>query len=300
MRAYEFLSERPIEEGASSAETQYNSELGCMLGLIGANATIDELIKGDYNKFLINPNDLVAHAKNGKAKLYNEKTMKNWIARGAAIKNNFPEGALTGKVGWDGVGQGNFGDVADVVFEDGTHSGISIKDTTGITLFKEGLIQAKPGKMHPNFVQDIEEKLEKGWSEIDTNERTHKAIGFVANFIPSFETAEVAGPPLYGAQQIPGSDPSLRVGEVSFPMPFYARSEIIKASSALTVANQIIDKMHEERIIEFEENGLAENPLLSQTNKIEIDKLAEKFAVMRGYPAPIAQLVAERHDGVLV
>jgi len=134
VRAYEFLSERPIEEGASSAETQYNSELGCMLGLIGANATIDELIKGDYNKFLINPNDLVAHAKNGKAKLYNEKTMKNWIARGAAIKNNFPEGALTGKVGWDGVGQGNFGDVADVVFEDGTHSGISIKDTTGITL----------------------------------------------------------------------------------------------------------------------------------------------------------------------
>ena len=134
MRAYEFLSERPIEEGASSAETQYNSELGCMLGLIGANATIDELIKGDYNKFLINPNDLVAHAKNGKAKLYNEKTMNNWIARGAAIKNNFPEGALTGKVGWDGVGQGNFGDVADVVFEDGTHSGISIKDTTGITL----------------------------------------------------------------------------------------------------------------------------------------------------------------------
>ncbi len=171
--------------------------------------------------------------------------------------------------------------------------------TEDITLFKEGLIQAKPGKMHPNFVQDIEEKLEKGWSEIDTNERTHKAIGFVANFIPSFGTAEVAGPPLYGAQQIPGSDPSLRVGEVSFPMPFYARSEIIKASSALTVANQIIGKMYEEKVIDFQENGLPENPLLSQTNKIEIDKLAEKFAVMRGYPAPIAQLVAEREDGVL-
>jgi hypothetical protein len=103
-------------------------------------------------------------------------------------------------------------------------------------------------------------------------------------------------PPLFGAQQIPVADPSLRVGEVSFPKDSYARSEIVKASSALTVANQIIEKMHEESIIDLIDENIYENSLLKKTSKSNIDQLAEKFALKRGYPAPIAQLVTERYD----
>jgi hypothetical protein len=168
--------------------------------------------------------------------------------------------------------------------------------TEEITLFKNGLLSAKPGAMHPKFSDDIEQKLETGWAVSDTNDRTRSAIAFVSNFIPSFNSAVVAGPPLFGAQQIPGDDPSLRVGEVSFPKRSYARSEIIKASSALTVANQIIGKMYEEKVIDLIDNNIYENPLLAETTKNDIDELAEDFAVKRGYPAPIAQLVTERYD----
>ena len=85
------------------------------------------------------------------------------------------------------------------------------------------------------------------------------AIKFVTEFVPTFKSATVGGPPLYGAQQIHGNDPNLRVGEVSFPSKSYARSEIIKASSALTVANQIIDKIQEEKIVPLIHEKLNKN-----------------------------------------
>ena len=99
---------------------------------------------------------------------------------------------------------------------------------------------------------------------------------------------------MYGAQQIPGSDISLRVGEVSFPTRYYARSEIVKASSALTVGNHIIDRMIEEQIIKSIPDRANHNSILDSIPKEDIEKLAAELAELRGYPKALSRLVIEK------
>ena len=134
MRAYEFLSKRPIEEGDTSGATQFNSELGCMLGFVSADATFEKLLEGNYsgeNSKLLNAEGIIAQSTKDQ-KMYKQDYFNAWVKKGAEIKSKID---YNGNVGWDGVGQGNQGGVADVVFEDGaTHSGISIKEKSGITL----------------------------------------------------------------------------------------------------------------------------------------------------------------------
>ena len=166
--------------------------------------------------------------------------------------------------------------------------------TEDITLFEKGVVKTKANCAQPEFDEDIKRKLNYGWEEDEIKNRTNKAIDYIAKFIPSFSSATVGGPPLYGAQQIPGSDLSLRVGEVTFPTQFYARSEIVKASSALTVANHIIDNMVEENIILSTPNISNTNILLDSISKNDIDKLAEMTVQERGYPKALARLVIER------
>ncbi len=166
--------------------------------------------------------------------------------------------------------------------------------TEEITLFKNGLIKTKDNVAQPEFDEDIKQKLTSGWSEDEIKNRTESSIDYIAQFVPSFKSATVGGPPLYGAQQIPGDDVNLRVGEVSFPTELYARSEIIKASSALTVANQIIDKMQEEKVISPTAEKPSENSLLDSISKDDINKLASEFAEVRGYPTALSRLVIER------
>ena len=165
--------------------------------------------------------------------------------------------------------------------------------TEDITLFENGLVKTKGSGAQPEFDEDIKRKLKYGWEEDEINSRTESAIDYIAKYIPSFESATVGGPPLFGAQQIPGDDVNLRVGEVSFPTEFYARSEIIKASSALTVANQIIDKIQEEKAISVQEKS-NNNSILDAVTKDDIDKLAAELATERGYPSALSRLVIER------
>ncbi len=165
--------------------------------------------------------------------------------------------------------------------------------TEDITLFENGLVKTKGSGAQPEFDDDIKRKLKYGWEEDEINNRTEGAIDYIAKYIPSFESANVGGPPLFGAQQIPGDDVNLRVGEVSFPTEFYARSEIIKASSALTVANQIIDKMQEEKVISIQEKS-NNNSILDAVTKDDIDKLAAELATERGYPKALSRLVIEK------
>lgn len=166
--------------------------------------------------------------------------------------------------------------------------------TKDITLFKNGLVQSKGNEAQPKFNDDINQKLYCGWEKDEIKTRTENAIEFVTEFVPTFKSATVGGPPLYGAQQIHGDDPNLRVGEVSFPCKSYARSEIIKASSALTVANQIIDKIQEEEIIHLIHKKSNKNLLLDSISKNEIDKLACELAIQRGYPEALSRLVIKR------
>lgn len=165
--------------------------------------------------------------------------------------------------------------------------------TNDITLFENGLVKTKGNDAQPEFDEDIEQKLKVGWKDSEINVRTERAIDYIAMYVPSFESATVGGPPLYGAQQIPGDDINLRVGEVRFPSKFYARSEIIKASSALTVANQIIDKIREGNIVPIAEKP-STNSLLNSVSKEDIDKLAAELAELRGYPKALSKLLVER------
>jgi hypothetical protein len=166
--------------------------------------------------------------------------------------------------------------------------------TEEITLFKNGLVKAKDNKAQPEFNEDIKQKINHGWKKDEIQIRTENAINYIAKFVPSFKSATVGGPPLCGAQQIPGDDVNLRVGEVSFPTEFYARSEIIKASSALTVANQVIDKMQQEKVISSIPKKPFGNSLLGSVSKDEIDKVASEFAEVRGYPKALSRLVIEK------
>jgi len=166
--------------------------------------------------------------------------------------------------------------------------------TTDITLFKDGLVQSKVNEIQPEFNEAISQKLSHGWHKDEIKIRTDNAIAFVTKFVPKFESATVGGPPLFGAQQIHGDDPKLRVGEVSFPSTSYARSEIIKASSALAVSNKIIKKIQEEEIIPLIHNKTNRNFLLERISKKEIDKLAGELAIQRGYPKALSKLVIER------
>jgi hypothetical protein len=166
--------------------------------------------------------------------------------------------------------------------------------TTDITLFKNGLVQSKDKGSQPTFNDKINQKLYHNWPEADINTRTENAIKSVTKFVPNFETAIVGAPPLYGAQQIHGNDPNLRVGEVSFPGPFYARSEIIKASSALTVANQIIAKLQNEDVISVITEPINNNLVLESIDITQIDELAAELAAQRGYPKALSKLLIER------
>lgn len=163
--------------------------------------------------------------------------------------------------------------------------------TMDITLFQNGLVKTKGHDAQPEFASDIKEKLQQGWRSHEIDERTNNSIAYVAKFVPSFETAVAGGPPLFGAQQIPGDDPDLRVGEVSFPCKFYARSEIIKASSALTVAHQILDKINEVDLIPVAFSKTSSNPIVQAVSTAEIDQEAAKLAKQRGYPEEMSQLL---------
>lgn len=166
--------------------------------------------------------------------------------------------------------------------------------TNDITLFENGLVKSKRNDVQPEFNEEIKEKLNNGWPHEEIESRTTNAINYIAEFVPSFKTAEIGGPPLFGAQQIPGNDPELRVGEVSFPCKLYARSEIVKASSALSVADQIIEKIQEIGLLKLSDKKLNNNSLLDSIKKEEIDELATEFAKMRGYPEALSRLVIEK------
>jgi len=166
--------------------------------------------------------------------------------------------------------------------------------TEDITLFKNGLVQSKADTVQPEFNDGITQKLKRHWDTEEVKIRTENAIEFVGKFIPSFTSATVGGPPMYGAQQISGDDPSLRVGEVRFPSKSYARSEIIKASSALTVANQIIENIEKEGHIPKIQNYTNTNVLLDCISKHDINVLSKQLAEERGYPGALSKLVIEK------
>jgi len=157
--------------------------------------------------------------------------------------------------------------------------------TKEITLYEDGLVANTPFSCQPHLGQNFTEKIEKSWTQEETTKRTHAAIRHLSKFIPSFATATVGSKPLFGAQQIPGDDPTLRVAEVSFPRARYARCEIVKVSSVLDMIEAIAQ--------EFVKLGYIKSTINLFTQHLHLDEatlsqLAVKIAKNRGYPADLA------------
>lgn len=150
--------------------------------------------------------------------------------------------------------------------------------TNDITLYKDGLVSNSIVSCQPNLNRTFIEKIDKSWQKDEVIERTINAINHISRFIPTFKTAEVGSKPLFGAQQIPGDDPTLRVAEVSFPREKYARCEIVKVSSVLDMISSICK--------EFKLFGSIERSISIEEE--EISKRAKSIATDRDYPASLA------------
>ncbi len=160
--------------------------------------------------------------------------------------------------------------------------------TKEITLYEDGLVSNTALSCQPQLNQNFIEKIERSWTEEETNQRTKSAIKHLSQFIPDFSKAEVSSKPLFGAQQIPGDDPTLRVAEVSFPAERYARCEIVKVSSVMDMIDTIIEQ--------FIALGYLDKSLYKKRNfnylesltESDIKNYAEKLCKARGYPVLLA------------
>ncbi len=161
--------------------------------------------------------------------------------------------------------------------------------TDSITLFKGGLAASCDLSAQPRLPQPYVTQLDNGWRTPDIQARTRDAIAHLARLLPAFGSAEVGGKPLFGAQQIPGSDPSLRAADVSFEGNHYARVEIVKASSALTAADRIVGRLAELGWLEMDEQPLSPSLALTEgQNATEVEQEAIRLARERGYPDELA------------
>lgn len=152
--------------------------------------------------------------------------------------------------------------------------------TEEITLFKDGLSKSSCDSAQPKLPEKFITKINIGWEESIQQERTEKAIKHVSQFIQTFENASPKGKPLYGAQQIPGDDITLRTAGLSVNAEGYFRAEIVKASSAIECAKEAAIQMNLTNPIHIQH----------QPSEKEVCQLAEKLAKERGYPVELAQI----------
>ncbi|PQJ84575.1 FAD-dependent oxidoreductase [Aliivibrio sifiae] len=152
--------------------------------------------------------------------------------------------------------------------------------TEEITLFKDGLSGSCELSAQPKLPEAFNKKLTTGWDVLLQTERTQRAINHLSQFMPDFIEATPAGKPLYGAQQIPGGDVTLRAANISYTEDGYFRAEIVKASSAIECAKEI------KRVIKLT-NKVS---IIPEFKLLDIEKEAERLATERGYPIELAQV----------
>ena len=160
--------------------------------------------------------------------------------------------------------------------------------THDITLYEDGLVANSRVSCQPKLGQEFINKIEKSWTNEEIKARTEAAIKHLSQYIPSFASATVGAKPLFGAQQIPGDDPTLRVAEVSFPREQYARCEIVKVSSVLDMIDAITEQFV--ALGYLDENQLGERTF-AHSEHLDEEKLtqrAQAIAIAREYPAAMA------------
>ncbi|EKO3565307.1 FAD-dependent oxidoreductase [Vibrio metschnikovii] len=162
--------------------------------------------------------------------------------------------------------------------------------TQDITLFSDGLVSSTAESSQPCLPAYLQEKLTQGWSSQALSERTLRAIQHMSQFVPEFACAEVGGNPLFGAQQIPGVDASLRAADVTFEANQYARIEVVKGSSALEAARRLVSTWQLADV----DSGLSieqQHPVCLSFSEQQIEQKAIELAEQRGYPIALAKVV---------
>ncbi len=161
--------------------------------------------------------------------------------------------------------------------------------TKDITLFDEGLVKSSAQSAQPELNEKFIHKIEKNWKKEDAASRSQLAIEHLAQFIPAFKNAKVVSKPLYGAQQIPGSDASLRAADVSFVDDHYARCEIVKASSVLSMADTITAQLISLGYVDKNLYGQRDFSSVEQLNEKDVSAYAKVLCQAREYPLPLTQ-----------
>lgn len=159
--------------------------------------------------------------------------------------------------------------------------------TKDITLFDNGLVRSNALSAQPKLDEMFIKKIDQGWNFSVTQSRTQAAIEHLAQYIPAFKDAKVASKPLYGAQQIPGDDADLRASEVSFEGQRYARCEIVKASSILTMADEIVKKLISLGFVDQAFYGQRDFSTAKAIKKESVDALATQICEQREYPTSL-------------
>lgn len=160
--------------------------------------------------------------------------------------------------------------------------------TQDITLFEQGVAQSSEVSAQPKLCQPLLQLAQGMWPTQLVQQRTEAAIHYLAEFIPAFAQAQVVEKTLSGAQQIPGDDVTERVSGARFAARRYARAEVIKFSSTLACADEILtdisyltDKIG--RIVPSDLNSTL------QLTKSAIDELAEAIALRRHFPIALGR-----------
>ena len=160
--------------------------------------------------------------------------------------------------------------------------------TKEITLYENGLVANTPHSCQPQLKPDFIEKIEKAWPKAEVDARTQNAIRHLAKYIPEFSSATVGSKPLFGAQQIPGTDPNLRVAEVSFPAERYARCEIVKVSSVTDMVDAIAKTLIQLGWLDASAHHVRDHHIIETLDEAAIASRAEEIALQRAYPASMA------------
>ncbi|HEY5715159.1 MAG TPA: FAD-dependent oxidoreductase [Psychromonas sp.] len=169
--------------------------------------------------------------------------------------------------------------------------------TEEITLFKKGLVASNEQSAQPQLAEKFIHKIDFQWSEQEMIERTQRSIKYLSAYIPSFESAQIGSKPLFGAQQIPGGEPSLRAATVSFVGARYARCETVKASSVLTSADEIVAQMIAHNLLDKKFKASRYFPVTQGIGEQAISEQAEKLAKQRNYPLSLAHLNTVKLSG---
>ena len=166
--------------------------------------------------------------------------------------------------------------------------------THDITLYDNGLVKSTAERSQPILEESFIQKIDTGWDTEEVKERTQSAIKHMAQFVPAFTEATVGAKPLFGAQQIPGDDPTLRVAEVSFPLPAYARCEIVKVSSSIDMVKAIVAELV---VLGHLEHKALKHKEWVHTQLIDEEELkvyAREICTDRGYPESMADRNVEK------